>query len=206
MSKYVLTYEEGKIVESYLKFCKDFGLSPTKDYEDKIVNYSRQKRNIITTDSIKQEAIEIYTKRCKDLGFNLCQNINSKTAAQIWDYIIRDTNIAVEKEFNDELAKIENKYFRRKVRIVLDTLYDEEIYVTRKETETLFNKAKELSKLKIDDSNFDEMRRLIQASFEAEYHRLGGGEERLLALSEMASFDEEIEEEEGKENEEDYED
>ena len=204
MSKFVLTYEEGKVAESYLKFCKDFGLSPTKDYEDKIANYSRIKRNKIDMNDLKQEAINIYTKRCNDLGFNVCQNIHTKTTSQIWDYIIRDTNIAVEKEFNEEFSKIENIYFRKKARIVIDALYDEEIYVTKKETKTLFNKAKELSKLKIDDSNFDEMRRLIQAAFEAEYHKLGGGEERLLALSEMASFDE-IEEEEEEEDEENYE-
>lgn len=205
MSKCVLTYEEGKIAESYLKFCKDFGLSPTKDYEDKIANYSRMKRNKIDISDFKQEAIDIYTKRCNDLGFNVCQNIHTKTVAQIWDYIIRDTNIAVEKEFNEELSKIENIYFRKKARIVIDALYDEEIYVTREETKTLFNKAKELSKLKIDDLNFDEMRKLIQAAFESEYHKLGGSEGRLLALSEMASFNEEIEEEEGKEDEENYE-
>lgn len=183
-----LTKQEQNVAEKYLQFCESFGIPPMSQYK-KLIAYGMKQiePEAYPHSENREETIAIYKEQCRKFGIPFCQRLNEKSTSRIWDYILRDANIEVNKEFNEELAKIKDIILRGKIKVALQVLYDERIYVKKEQTTALFaceNDNKEIQK---------------------EYENLGG-KERLLALSEISSyiFDEEDEEEEVNENEEDF--
>ena len=182
-----LTQREQKVAEKYLRFCESFGIEPMENYEKLIAKGTRFEMPAPHADaSNREEAIAIYRHRCKDFGLSVSEHLDRKSIGEIWDYILRDTDIVINNEFNSELAKINDITLRRKIKIAIQMLYDESIYVKKQQTTALFA-------CRNDNEEIQE-----------EYEKLGG-KEKLLTLFETPSYSyDEEEEEEVDEDEEDF--
>lgn len=183
-----LTQLEQYTAGKYLKFCENFGIEPMENYEEVIAKGSCQEAPAPHPDTLnRKKTIAFYKQRCKDFGVPVSYRLAKKSIGEIWDYILRDTDTAINNEFNSEFAKINDLILRRKIKVALQMLYDEGIYVKKEQTARLF----------ACENNNEEIQQ--------EYEKLGGKEE-LLALSETSSYSyaEEEEEEEVDEDEEDF--
>ena len=181
-----LTKQEQNVAEKYLQFCESFSVEPMKNYEELIAKGTQQATPELHTDtSNREEVIAIYKHRCKDFGLPVSERLEKKSIGEIWDYILRDTEIVINNEFNSEFAKINDVILRKKIKVAIQMLYDENIYVKKEQTTALFS-------CKNDN---DEIQK--------EYEKLGG-KEKLLALSETSSYSCEEEEEEVNDDEEDF--
>lgn len=187
-----LTKQEQKIADKYLQFCDDFGVLPLNGYEEIIAKGMRKMdKQIYPRTSNREEAIAIYKQRCKDFNLPVSQYLERRSVGEIWDYILRDTEIIISKEFSNEFAKISDLILRKKIKVAIQALYDEEIYVKKEQTKDLFA-------CENDNEEIQE-----------EYEKLGG-KEKLIALSETSSYlfddemNEEYEEEEVNDDEEDF--
>lgn len=181
-----LTKQEQNVAEKYLQFCERFGVEPMKNYEELIAKGTRLAMPELHTDtSNREEVIAIYKHRCKDFGLPVSEYLERKSIGDIWDYILRDTEMVINNEFNSEFAKINDVILRKKIKVAIQMLYDENIYVKKEQTTALF----------ACENDNDEI--------QEEYEKLGG-KEKLLALSETSSYSCEEEEEEANDDEEDF--
>lgn len=181
-----LTKQEQNVAAKYLQFCESFGVEPMKNYEELIAKDARQVTPELHTDaSNREEVIAIYKHRCKDFGSPVFEYLERKSVGEIWDYILRDTETVINNEFNSEFAKINDIILRKKIKVAIQMLYDESVYVKKEQTTALF----------ACENNNDEI--------QEEYEKLGG-KEKLLALSETSSYSCEEEEEEVNDDEEDF--
>jgi hypothetical protein len=113
-----------------------------------------------------QEAVGIYLHNCKVLGYEPDKHLDRRTVGKIWDFIIRDLDLEIKKEFGDELKKIGDKTLQAKIKGALGALYDDQIFVRRDEARGLFACCND------------------NAAIEAEYRKLGGTE-KLLVLEDI---------------------
>ena len=184
-----LTKQEQNVAEKYLQFCERFGVLPMNNYEELITKYNKHAKDLpIEELSDHEEAIVIYKKRCNDFNIPISENLDKKTTGEIWDYILRDTDKVIYDEFGIELVKIKDVVLRAKIKVAIQALYDEGIYVKKEQTAALF----------ACENNNEEI--------QEKYENLGG-KEKLLALSETSSYlfeDDEYEEEEEENNEKDF--
>lgn len=177
MTKF-LTAAEITRSNKYKKLCEGFGVDPVIDYEE--ILFGREYEEETKENKNKKEALEVYLKQCKAIGVKPARNL--ETTDKIWDYILRDVNVAVDKELGYMLSKITNVILRTKIKIVLRTLYDELIIVKKSDVEELFKCANDNDEL------------------EKAYRKLGGT--TFLAISNITT----AEEEEEEDYDEDYED
>lgn len=172
------------IVKKYLDFCESLGISPVENYEEIITkNTIKTKIEDIDT-SERDEVVEIYKNQCEALGTQIAYDLDECPVCKIWNLILRDADLAINKEFNEEFAKIKDIILRKKIKVALQALYDEKIYVKKEQTKWLFA-------CENDNEEIQE-----------EYEKLGGSG-KLLALSETSSYLYEEEEEE-EDDEEDF--
>ena len=179
-----LTKQEQNVAEKYLQFCKSFGISPVENYEEIITKNTIKTSAEDANASERDEVVEIYKNQCEALGTQIAYNLDEKPTCEIWNLILRDADLAINKEFNKEFAKIKDIILRKKIKIALQALYDEKIYVKKEQTKWLFA-------CENDNEEIQE-----------EYEKLGGSG-KLLALSETSSYLYE-EEEEVEDDEEDF--
>lgn len=190
MSKF-LVRQQNEITEKYLQFCERFGVEPLPNYkkniEDSVWQVPRKRYQNPNAD--RKEALAIYLKRCSDFNVPIQNNIDEASTGDLWRYIIRDTDVVINAEFSKEFEKITDISLKHKIIGVIQTLYDEGLYVKKAQTTNLFA-----------CSNNDEL-------IYKEYEKLGG-KEKLLALDDIDyTIDgEECDEEEYKEEEEERED
>lgn len=185
----ILKKEEKIIAEKYLDFCKSFGILPTKNYKE-LIAQEKKKTGLYHKDSEnRREVLALYKKQCEKFNIPYSSFIDEKSTGEIWDYVFRDIENAIQKEFGKEFLKINDIILRKKIKIALETLYDEGIYVKKEQTPALF----------ACENDNDEI--------QEEYEKLGG-KEKLLALSETSSYfydeEENEKEEEVPEDEEDF--
>lgn len=183
MATTFLTPSEITAKKKYTNWCKDMGVDPVSDYEDLLLAPEGISETIFPTNNKdRREVINIYLTQCKALGKKPSRFLEIMTAPQIWDYVLKEANVAVEKEFGEALLKVDNVVLRAKIRSILRTLYDELILIKKEEANELFECS--------NDNN--ELERI--------YKKLGGTS--VLAISNITTADEEEEED----DEEDYED
>lgn len=185
-----LTKRDQDTASKYLHFCKKFGVPPMQNYEELIARGTKEvRREFYPKSPDRSVAIAIYKERCQDFNIPVAEHLDKKTTGDIWDYILRDTDKVVGDEFNDKLAEVKDFLLRSKIRIAIQTLYDEGIYIKKHQADALFNCENDNDKI------------------QEAYKELGGQQPR-LALVEMSSylFDEEEyqEEEEVAYDEEDF--
>lgn len=184
MSKFLVRQQE-VITEKYLQFCERFGVEPLPNYKKNIEDFVWQtpQKRCQNPNADRKEAFSIYMRRCDDFNIPIQSNIDEASTGDIWHYIIRDTDIVINAEFSNEFEKITDLDLKHKIIGVIQTLYDEGLYVKKTQTTNLFA-----------CSNNDEL-------IYKEYEKLGG-KEKLLALDDVDyTIDEEEWEEEDYEEE-----
>ena len=179
---------ENTLKNKYVEFLRSFGIQPPPEPElTEIINRSpdRYQREEIPMTSEREEAIEAYIQTCKDFGYTVSEHIKYLDIMKIWDYIIRNTNGGVEKDYGKDIEKIQSIVEKKRVRDTLRILYDQRIFINKEQFDQLAAVASD-----IEEINH------IYLEF--------GGQEGMLQLSDKDCdyYDEEDEEEYDEEEDE----
>ena len=115
----------------YQKWCDTMNVKPMVDSEKVIDDlFTIPSPSEKKMDKNRETALFIYRDNCEVFGLKPSSEIDTLPTYTIWDYIIRDINITVEKLFKAEFDKITNIKRQGHIRSAIRTLYDQDVFVT----------------------------------------------------------------------------